>query len=291
MRLGADPEVFVAIRARQHEGLISSRAKTGDPVPVCGLIGAGKHNPKPIQGLSTGFAVQEDNVALEYNIPPAATRSQFQDYIKLGLYQSLKEVKIPGIEKTGKQVSFSNLSAFVFDADALVHPSAQVFGCDPDFNAWTKEQNKKPALKGRYKNLRSCGGHIHVETDKDPYLVGRAMDLFLGVPFTLWEGPAGELRRKLYGKAGAIRVKKYGVEYRSLSNRWIFNDTLVGWVWDQTEKALAVVDSLPYEDLAGPVQQAINGYRPDVLESLMTAFDIKPVPNSVSSYQFLDGDF
>jgi len=59
------------------------------------------------------------------------------------------------------------------------------------------------------------------------------MDLYLGVPSVLMD--KGELRKQLYGKAGAYRMKPYGVEYRTLSNFWIFSDTTIGWVWDNTD--------------------------------------------------------
>jgi hypothetical protein len=42
----------------------------------------------------------------------------------------------------------------------------------------------------------------------------------------------------MYGKAGAFRPKTYGVEYRSLSNKWIFDNKLVDIVYKLTETAV-----------------------------------------------------
>jgi hypothetical protein len=62
------------------------------------------------------------------------------------------------------------------------------------------------------------------------------MDLFLGVPSVMMD--KGELRKQLYGKAGAFRLKPYGCEYRSLSNFWVFSEEHTRWVWDSTALAL-----------------------------------------------------
>ena len=35
-----------------------------------------------------------------------------------------------------------------------------------------------------------------------------------------------------------MRFKPYGLEYRTLSNFWVFSDSLNKWVWDSTERAL-----------------------------------------------------
>jgi hypothetical protein len=50
-------------------------------------------------------------------------------------------------------------------------------------------------------------------------------------------------RRQLYGKAGAIRFKPYGIEYRTLSNFWLADPKLIEKVWDMTAFAIAQPDS------------------------------------------------
>ena len=111
----------------------------------------------------------------------------------------------------------------------LEHPNAQTFGCDPDFNAWTGRKNPRP--KATDKNLRSCGGHVHIGylegkyKDLAPRSIIKACDLYMGIPAVFMDN--GTLRKQLYGKAGAYRQKGYGVEYRSLSNFWIFVNGLL----------------------------------------------------------------
>jgi Phage phiEco32-like COOH.NH2 ligase-type 2 len=217
MRLGTDPEVFLQ---NQNGKLISS----------IGFINADKWHPHQIPNMTKGFTLQEDNVSLEYGIPPASSKEEYASYIKAVMDRSLDYIK---------GLSFSKLSCSVFDEDQMNHPRAHIFGCEPDFNAWTSKANSSP--KPTHPYMRSAGGHIHVETGLCSQDVVKAMDLFLGVPSVLLDD--GTERRSMYGKAGAYRVKPYGVEYRTLSNFWIFDKPLIYWVWEQTEKALSFVSS------------------------------------------------
>lgn len=249
MRLGSDPEVFL-------------QDETGSPVSIIGYINADKWNPRQIPDMPAGFTLQEDNVALEFGVPPAATRVEFVKHIRDVMYKGLEYVP---------NMKFSTLSCIVFPEDQMVHPMAHVFGCEPDFNAWTNETNKSPKPPHPY--MRSAGGHIHVETDKDRLEVVRAMDLFLGVPSVLMD--KGEDRKQMYGKAGAHRPKSYGVEYRTLSNFWIFQDRLIEWVWDNTARALTEdVDVSAYGD---KILEAINNNNKQVASELVNQFNLEVV--------------
>ena len=59
--IGADPELLLL-------------TATGLPKSAIGLIGGTKQNPKPF-GIGH---VQEDNVMVEFNIPPANNRHEFK---------------------------------------------------------------------------------------------------------------------------------------------------------------------------------------------------------------------
>jgi Phage phiEco32-like COOH.NH2 ligase-type 2 len=159
----------------------------------------------------------------------------------------------------------------VFDKDQMDHPNAHVFGCEPDFNAWTLKANPSPQPPHPF--MRSAGGHIHVETKEDPVEVVRAMDVYLGVPSVLMD--EGEDRKQLYGTAGAHRIKPYGVEYRTLSNFWIFEKKYVDWVWAQTERSIAnlgVADR--YQDL---ILEAINNNNKEVAQELVKELNLEVV--------------
>lgn len=214
--IGADPEVFFA-------------SDDGTPKSAIGLIGGSKWKPVP---MGNGFFVLEDNVAAEYNIPPTSDVDVFVSNIQ----QGLKHVESYALKANR---ILSKLASASFSPDELNTPEAKEFGCMPDFNAWSYDTNETPHAEDS--NFRSCGGHIHVGgitnvKGLDPIQVIRAMDLFLGVPSVVLDPDKD--RRKLYGKAGAFRDKEYGVEYRTLSNFWVFEDSLIRWVYDATIRAV-----------------------------------------------------
>lgn len=215
-RAGADPEVF----------LVNA---VGQLISCVGLVHGTKDSPMQIDGMPKGFTLQQDNVALEFGIPPAANKHEFVEYIM--------RVQAAGKEFL-KGLSYSSSSCEVFPADQMNTAEAHVFGCEPDFNVWTGKENPSPQPPHRF--MRSAGGHVHVETKLPPNEVGKAMDLFLGLP-SLFKDVNGAPRRALYGKAGAVRYKPYGLEYRTLSNFWVLNAAHTAWVWDATEKAVDFV--------------------------------------------------
>ena len=248
-RLGADPEVLL-------------QDENGTPRSVIGYINASKWNPMQIPKMAKGFTLQEDNVSLEYGIPPASSAEEFTAHIKLVMEKSLPYIK---------GLTFSKLSCIIFPEEEMQHPNAHIFGCEPDFNAWTEKMNRKPRPPHEF--MRSAGGHIHVETQKDPVQVIKAMDLFLGVPSVLMDN--GEERKKLYGSAGAHRVKPYGVEYRTLSNFWIFEDRLIKWAWDNSQRAVDCGFDVSVEQER--ILAAINDNDKSVAEQLVNDYQLEVV--------------
>lgn len=240
--IGGDPELFIS--------------KHGKHLSAVGLIGGSKDQPRPL--AREGFAILEDNVAVEFNIAPCHNHMEFIEAIQYVMNGLKKNVLV--------DYDISQESAVVFDADQLDHPQAQEFGCEPDYNAWTRDINPRPCAADAA--LRSAGGHVHVGTTENPIEVIRAMDLFLGVPSTKMD--KGTLRRQLYGKAGSFRQKPYGCEYRTLSNFWIFSPDLIKWVYDQTEKAISFVNSgkVVSEEDGNLIQACINNNSGEAYEHL-----------------------
>lgn len=222
-RIGCDPEVFLT----QNDKFKSA----------IGLIGRGKHNPLQVEDMAEGFTFQEDNVAVEFGVPPAKTSDEFVFNVKAVQEKFLT---------LHPEFTFSKLNCVSFPFEELMHPMAQMFGCEPDYNAWNGKKNLRPTVDDA--NLRSAGGHVHVETTLNKKEVVRCLDLILGVPSILMD--EGKDRRKLYGKAGAFRPKSYGVEYRTLSNFWIFDEKYIRWVWNGVERALEFVEEGKAAELA-----------------------------------------
>jgi hypothetical protein len=213
--LGADPEIFI----KSNERVLSA----------IGMVGGTKKEPRPIE-KDPEFGIQEDNVAVEMTIPPSFNKEDFILNIKKSVHYAHGELP--------EGVYLSKECFHLFDADQLDSDKACEFGCSPEIDAYTG-QTYTTKLNENMPNLRTCGGHVHIGMDKVPRSVRKAfvrcLDLFLGVPSLILEG--NNLRRELYGKAGSCRFKKYGLEYRVLSNFWIFEDSTIDWVWESVHAA------------------------------------------------------
>ena len=234
--IGTDTELFAV-------------SPNGKHISLCGLIGGSKEEPKQILGLPDGFCVQEDNVSVEFNIPPCNTSSTFIACVSTVVNEVSKI-----LEKNNLLIS--EKASVSFDADQLLHPNALIFGCEPDYDAWKKIENKKPKCDNP--NLRTAGGHIHVGTDNDMIECVKRMDLFLGVPSIIIDNSKSSIeRRKLYGKAGAMRPKSYGFEYRVLSNFWVFDSEYIKWVFNATKNAVNSKIKISVKD-SKEIQRVIN---------------------------------
>jgi phiEco32-like amidoligase-type 2 protein len=214
--VGADPEVFLV-------------NKNGHPVSAEGLIGGTKDKPVPMEGLEPGYMVQEDNVAAEYNIPPCLSADDFS----AAIFKGLRYVQRLAHKH---DLSVRCLPALHFDPDQLATPHARRLGCDPDIDFWSLRYNEAPRPP---ETLRTAAGHVHVgwvnPDDEQRVALIRTLDLFLGVPSILVTEK--NERRELYGKAGACRVKPYGVEYRTLDNFWLIKAPWRKHVFNQVQQA------------------------------------------------------
>lgn len=218
--IGADPEFFLENADGNLESAIDR-------------IGGYKTAPRSLG--RPGFFVQEDNVAVEFNIPPASQVEEFVGSIQWAVKEIENEVKTMGLRPVF-------MASVLFPSTELTDPRARAFGCDPDYNAWRGGAvNPKPHSDNV--RLRSCGGHVHVGwphgAPVDAIRLIQLMDLYLGVPSVLMDGDEDARdRRQIYGKAGAYRNTTYGAEYRSLSNFWLKKPEYMKWVFNQTNRAV-----------------------------------------------------
>lgn len=248
--LGSDPEIFLVNPEGKH-------------IAINGFINAGKQYPLQVPNAPEGFTLQEDNVALEYGIPPAKSAEEFVAHIKYVMERSREWIP--------QNLSFSKLSCTIFEKDQLQHPKSRVFGCEPDFNAYTGEKNPKPRPK--HQGLRSAGGHIHVGlSGVDPIRGTKSMDLHLGIPSLLMD--EGEERRQLYGMPGAFRYKPYGFEYRTLSNFWIFEDKYIRWAFNNSKRAMEQIEAIDYLD---DVEEVIKTNNKQRAEEIVREFNLELV--------------
>lgn len=257
IKLGCDPEVFMA-------------DLNGHLRASIGRIGGTKHLPMALP-LGDGYCVQEDNVAMEFNIPPASGAREYVESIQKTLNFLSEGIKA----RYGFQIV--PLSAASWPEEELQSAQAQTFGCDPDYNAWTGKKNPRPNASD--KNLRSCGGHVHIGYEDKNFngieLI-KNLDKRLAVASVLMDD--GDLRKQLYGKGGAYREKPYGVEYRTLSNFWIFKEPLIEWVWRNTERAVADVEAhFPIDEYRDPILQAIDNNDKEMAQYLVKHLDLEVI--------------
>ena len=204
--IGADPELFIC----------DANDKI---IPICGLLGGTKGAPIDIGG---GIGLQEDNVMAEFNIPACTGPAEFHSYIESGVARVLAHVQkaVPGAR-------IATRGEWLFRHDELTHPQAMMFGCQPDFNAYTKGTMWPPLNPATLNKgdgaMRFAGGHVHLgykRNDEIPDFVAAAFgDMFIGLGFVEYDRQPE--RRSLYGQPGRYRPTAYGIEYRTLSNFWV----------------------------------------------------------------------
>lgn len=222
-KFGCDPEFFIV----NEEGV---------PVSAAGLIPGTKFDPYPVEY----GAVQVDGMAAEFNIDPV---DNYQDWNR-----NIRAVMAQLQEMLPSGYGFSQSPAIRFDPAVFDNApdEAKILGCTPDFDAWTGEVNPPPCdPEDPY--LRTASGHIHIgwtedaDFDDEEHL-NNCRDLVKQLDWHLggWSIRVDKdpTRRKMYGKAGAMRYKSYGVEYRVLSNFWIFSSDRRKVIWNRLQQAI-----------------------------------------------------
>lgn len=218
--LGCDPELFVV-------------NKDDQPRSAWGLVPGTKESPfKCKKG-----AYQVDGMALEFNIDPAKNEEEWVTNIQTVMRELRKATPSDYKFHIAPSVTFHH--AIMKKAPE----EAKELGCMPDIDAYTMKENPKPDSNT---NLRTASGHVHIgglpgDPASEEHLIrcstlAKHLDLFLGLRSLEWD--KDQKRRTLYGNPGAIRLKPYGLEYRTLSNAWLTKEPLVRFVYNQTLRAI-----------------------------------------------------
>lgn len=250
---GSDPEFFLF------------DARVGTPIPAVGLVGGTKDKPRMV----SGYGLQEDNVMAEFTTIPSESIGQNLDNALEGVY-----VLTNSLVAGAPACSIYEGCAWEFPREVLISagPQALQFGCSPDFDAYNLGERhprvNPAALDTAVGAWRFAGGHIHVGY-KDvcampEYVAALMCDLTLGLSL-IGSGEAQGARRRLYGMAGRFRPTRYGVEYRTPSNAWLYRADLRGALMRGAEALSGIMtasqdvqvrlfNEVPWND----VQRAIN---------------------------------
>lgn len=206
--IGCDPEIAL------YDGVKKKF------VSAEGIVPGDKLNPHKVKSGT----IQTDGFAAEIGITPATSATEFYDNVQTVLSE---------LKKHTGDLEFRFIDHVIFDEDVFRNQSedGRALGCMPDFSAYTRLANPQPIPNPE--SMRTFSGHVHIgwceDADvsdpghfADAIAVSKQMDWSLGVPTSLWN--PGSLRRRLYGKAGAFRVKPYGSEYRTPDNGWLVSE-------------------------------------------------------------------
>ncbi len=218
-------------------------------------------------------AIQVDGLAIELNIIPATTEDEFVTRLESVMDFLTKNY----VEKNA--IKIIPTAEFVPYYMNLLESHVVELGCIPDLDAYTQKENPRPN-KGRPDKeqfLRTAAGHIHagwwhdqeIALDDpnhraDCFEVVKQLDYYIGLPSLLWD--KDNKRRSLYGKAGACRIKSYGVEYRTPSNQWLLDKELQKFIFRNTVKAIQDLNNgkRVFEMYGNLAQDLINsGTTPD----------------------------
>ena len=216
--IGSDPEEFL-------------QTLDGKIISAEGKLGGTKDNPRKL--TEVGHYVQEDNVMVEYNIPPVTGEDEFVR--ELGIAKEIIEKDV----LEGKYVLVAEPSAELTPKEVFTEQGLLI-GCEPDYNSYTGETNPTVDLF-LDPLIRYCGGHIHIGTstkmsDEEKRNLIQFMDVFVGCPSNILD--EDERRKKMYGQLGRMRYTSYGVEYRTISNWWLKSEKTKRFIFRQTMAAI-----------------------------------------------------
>lgn len=217
--IGSDPEFMLVDPKGNYRSAIE-------------VIPGTKKNPVKLNGGHTTFW---DNVLAEccpnYGKSKEEVITNFRQ-----CFQELAKMVAP--------LRLTPQASHVYPASECKHPGAKEFGCEPEMNAYETKTIMPPSCS-EGNTFRSGGGHIHIghlsgdqyplrdETEVGKWWTARYLDWFVGIPSLIMDtDPTSQARRKLYGGAGNLRMKPYGIEYRTLSVFWLRSPELVSAIWD-----------------------------------------------------------
>jgi len=247
--LGSDPELFL-------------KDEDGRNYPSEHFIKGDKYSP---EDKGDGFFLLCDNVMVEFNTPPSYSLGEWIDNHKKAL--DMIRAELP------EYIYLDIAASRTFEKQFLKSKLAKTFGCAPDMNCWTLDNNVSPSSRNL---LRTAAGHIHISytdaTIPQSIKIAKLCDYFLGLPSLFLDKDVD--RRKMYGKAGAIRLKSWGFEYRVLSNFWLASPEYTKWVYLQTKMIFEFLHDNPDFDFSDmdDVVDAINNYDLDKAQAVMNKY-------------------
>jgi len=202
--------------------------ENGVPCSSIGIIGGEKGDPV----LCEGGGYLEDCVAVEIN-PRPATFSEGKEVFANNIISCIEEVRAK-IAPLNLKVDIS--PAQLFPKSQLSCRAANLSGCSPSYNAWTRERITPVDLAAT--QWRFASGDLHLswnqledkmERREEKLLAVKIIDVAMVCAEVMLSEP--NERRYGYGRPGICRPTPYGVEYKSASNFWMGSRELMEWAF------------------------------------------------------------
>jgi hypothetical protein len=246
-------------------------------------------NPLGMYGC-TSFpgCVTIDGLLAEIHPTPSTCREWVLEHIRSCLYTLINQVNT----RNGDVLVSSTIKVPKKVIREATEEELEL-GCEPDFSAYSGEVN---IISDKLKqgNIRTGGGHIHFGKNGgydrnfvqfiSPSEAARcktsgqyaeysadetfkpiaqnmimAMDYFCGIPSILLDDDNAAIRRKMYGQAGAYRIQPHGIEYRVLSNFWVYHPALASLVYQlaRTGYYMIIEQPLLFEEMIEAIKPSI----------------------------------
>lgn len=267
LTIGTDPEFMIR---NVTAGSITSA------IPV---IKHGKED-KVYLTKDKAFSIYFDNTMAECNVPPASSEDE--------MIANLQKLFALSHKSLGANYIMEATASHSFTKAECADPNAAIFGCSPEYCAWTFEEKRPP--EGSAGNVfRSAGGHIHIgRSDFGKYEEGQdgvflmdfvskaeiiqVMDATVGLALAYLDNdPTSKARKALYGEAGRHRLPIYGVEYRTPGNYWLSSPSLARLVCKLTEFAAQICESGKAQEYLLKFKQSNEGELKDQFAALIKA--------------------
>lgn len=251
--LGSDPEAFIV---NTNTGLVVSSKRF--------TVGT-KTEP---EDLGEGFALLNDNILIEGNVPPSSTKEEFIENMTTlwNFMNDRAQARLAHLENH----DCLEISEALLDTD-----EAKEFGCSSFRDAWNEGiEIETPQLNG---NMRPAGCHIHIgiedASESLKMAIVRAFDMFVTLPAVEKTG-MNYRTSNLYGILGACRIKSYGVEARSLGGTF-FRPKYFSWIYDRTMAAVSyAIQNEEVLNGLGGITTYIGGERIEIVKSYAKSLNI-----------------
>jgi hypothetical protein len=240
----------------------------------------------PVFIRDSEIEIMEDGCAFEYTLPAFANSNDLFSSIQRA--HSLLSTWLSNYDYELLTVPTLDYEVLKWVNEDDEFKNCIVFGCDPDKDA-IDESYVCQTIDALQHPYRYFGGHLHVGS-LDPDVVNFLQDHWkpyihllaclvgtTGVAYSPY--PDLEvIRGKVYGRPGRYRLPNWGIEYRTLSNAWTTDKTVLEMIIERAkiafelvqypEKALSIMEKYLY-----PTCQAIATCDATLATEILTGID------------------